>query len=78
LDDEIEKNLFIKRIAEKLGINQELLKKEIHKKNVQLKPKRLVDKTNIKVHIDPVEVHLIRLLLEYPQKTASGGKRKGV
>ena len=39
IDDEIEKNLFIKRIAEKLGINQELLKKEIHKKNVQLKPK---------------------------------------
>jgi len=70
IDDEIEKNLFIKRIAEKLGINQELLKKELHKKEVQLKSKTAGEKQNIKVHIDPVEVHLILLLLESPQKTA--------
>jgi len=68
INDEIEKNLFIKRIAEKLGINQELLKKEIHKKNVQLKPKEGSQKQNVDHHIDPVEVHLIWLLLEYPQK----------
>jgi DNA primase len=70
INDEIEKNLFIKRIAEKLGINQELLKKEIHKKDVQLIPKGGSQKQTIDIHIDPVEVHLIRLLLEYPQKTA--------
>ncbi len=70
INDEIEKNLFIKRIAEKLGINQELLKKEIHKKNVQLIPKGGRQKQTIDTHIDPVEVHFIRLLLEYPQKTA--------
>jgi DNA primase len=70
IDDEIEKNLFIKRIAEKLGINEELLKKELHKKGVQIKSKTTGEKQNIKVHIDPVEVHLILLLLEYPQKTA--------
>jgi DNA primase len=70
IDDEIEKNLFIRRIAEKLGINQELLKKEIHKKNVQLKPKSGSPKHTNDTHIDPVEVHLIRLLLESPQKTA--------
>ena len=75
---EIEKNLFMKRVAEKLGINQELLKKEIHKKEVQLKPKSGSQKQTIKIHIDPVEVHLIQLLLEYPQKTSSCGKRKGV
>jgi DNA primase len=69
INDEIEKNLFIKRIAEKLGINQELLKKEIHKKEVQIKSKTAGEKQNIKVHIDPVEVHLILILLEYPQKT---------
>ena len=34
IGDEIEKNLFIKRIAEKLGIDQELLKRETHKKEV--------------------------------------------
>ena len=69
ISDEIEKNLFIKRVAEKLGIPQELLKKEIHKKDVQLKPKGGSQKKTIDAHIDPVEVHLIRLLLEYPQKT---------
>ena len=70
ISDEIEKNLFIKRIAEKLGIDQELLKKEIHKKDVQLKPKGSSQKQTIDPCIDPVEVHLIRLLLDYPQKTA--------
>lgn len=70
IDDEIEKNLFIRRIAEKLGISQELFKKEIHKKGIQLKPRTVGEKQNIKVNIDPVEVHLIQLLLEYPQKIA--------
>ena len=69
IDDEIEKNLFIKRIAEKLGINEELLKKELYKKGVQIKQKTTGEKQNIKVHIDPVEVHLILQLMEYPQKT---------
>jgi DNA primase len=69
IGDEIEKNLFIKRVAEKLGIAQELLKKEIHKKDVQLKPKGGSQGQTIDPHIDPIEVHLIRLLLEYPQKT---------
>ncbi|MFZ3055744.1 MAG: DNA primase [Smithella sp.] len=69
IGDAIEKNLFIKRIAEKLGINEELLKKELYKKGVQIKPKTTGEKQNIKVHVDPVEVHLILLLLEYPQKT---------
>jgi DNA primase len=70
INDDIEKNLFIKRIAEKLGIDQELLKKEIHKKDVQFKPKGGSQKQTIDPRIDPVEVHLIRLLLDYPQKTA--------
>jgi DNA primase len=52
-----------------LGIAQELLKKEIHKKDVQLKPKGGSQRQTIDPHIDPIEVHLIRLLLEYPQKT---------
>ena len=69
IGDEIERNLFIKRVAEKLGIPQELLKKEIHKQDVQLRPKGGSQKKTIDAHIDPVEVHLIRLLLEYPQKT---------
>jgi len=68
IGDEIERNLFIKRVAEKLGIPQELLKKEIHKQDVQFKPKGVSQNKTIASHIDPVELHLIRLLLEYPQK----------
>ena len=67
IDNPIEKNLFIKRIAEKTGINQELLKKEIHKNETQIKPKIAVQKSP-QVQIDPVEINLIRLLLEYPQR----------
>ncbi|MGA2781428.1 MAG: DNA primase [Smithella sp.] len=72
----IEKNIFVKRVAEKLGINQELLKKEIHKKEVQIKSKTVSEKQNIKVQFDPVEVHLIQLLLEYPQKIAQAESEK--
>jgi len=67
IDNPIEKNLFIKRIAEKTGINQELLKKEIHKNETQIKPKIAIQKSS-QVQIDPVEINLIRLLLEYPQR----------
>jgi DNA primase len=70
ISDEIEKNLFIKRIAEKLGIDQELLKKEIHRKEVQTKTKSTTEKQQPGMQIDPVEMNLIRLLLEYPQKTS--------
>ena len=69
IGDKIEKNIFIKRVAEKLGIDQELLKREINKKDVKLQPKSGAPKQTSSSHIDPVEVHLIRLLLEYPQKS---------
>jgi DNA primase len=69
IGDEIERNLFIKRIAEKLGIEQNLLKKEVHKKSVQLKPKTAAGNTNAAVFFNPLEMNLLRLLLEYPQKT---------
>jgi DNA primase len=76
ISDEIEKNLFIKRIAEKLGIDQELLKKEFHKKEVKIKPKTISEKQNDKFQVNPLEINLIRLLLEYPQKTAQAESEK--
>jgi DNA primase len=45
------------------------LKREINKKDVRLQPKSGAPKQTSSSHIDPVEVHLIRLLLEYPQKS---------
>jgi len=68
IGDEIEKNLFIKRISEKLGIDQTLLKREIHRKEVHVKPKSVNPKQDLKTNLNPLEINLIRLLLEYPQK----------
>jgi DNA primase len=69
IGDEIEKNLFIKRIAEKLGIDQALLKREIHRKTVRVQPGVAGHKEPVKINVNPLEVNLIRLILEYPQKT---------
>ncbi len=69
IGDEIEKNLFIKRIAEKLGIDQALLKREMHRKMVHVQPVAAGHKEPVKLNVNPLEVNLIRLILEYPQKT---------
>jgi DNA primase len=69
INDKKEKDLFIKRIAEKTGLDQELLIKEAYKKEPRFKQQSAGQRQNQKIHIDPVEVNLIRLLLEYPQKT---------
>lgn len=68
IGDEIEKNLFIKRISEKLGIDQSLLKREVHRKENHVKPKTIPVSQGAKLDVNPLEVNLIRLLLEYPQK----------
>ena len=70
IDDEIEKNLFIKRIAERLGIDQTLLKKEAHRKtgkSQQTGPG--VHKRSDEIKRKPIVMNLIRVMLEYPQKT---------
>lgn len=69
ISDEIEKNLFIKRIAERLGIDQTLLKREVHRKAVCAQPVAVSRKASAKINMSPLEVNLIRLILEYPQKT---------
>jgi DNA primase len=69
INDKKEKDLFIKRIAEKTGLDQELLIKDVYKNELSIKQNIAGQKQNLKIHIDPVEVNLIRLLLEYPQKT---------
>ncbi|OGP66910.1 MAG: DNA primase [Deltaproteobacteria bacterium RBG_16_44_11] len=69
ISDKKEKDLFIKRIAEKTGINEELLIKETYKNETQRKPQSGKEKLQLNINNDLVEVHLIQLLLEYPQKT---------
>lgn len=69
ISDKKEKDLFIKRIAEKTGIDQELLIKETYKNSAQIKSKTGKEKLQLNINNDAVEVHLIQFLLEYPQKT---------
>ena len=68
ISDKKEKDIFIKRIAEKTGINQELLIKEAFKNEMQIAPKMGKERQQLNINSDLVEMHLIQLLLEYPQK----------
>lgn len=69
ISDKKEKDLFIKRIAEKTGVDQELLIKEVYKNTSPVKPKTGKEKLPFNISNDLVELHLLQLLLEYPQKT---------
>jgi DNA primase len=68
ISDKKEKDLFIKRIAEKTGINEELLIKETYKNAPQGEQKSGKTKQPVNINNDVVELHLIQLMLEYPQK----------
>ncbi len=68
ISDKKEKNLFIKRIAEKTGINEELLIKETYKRTTQNETGTVRRKQVLNVNNDLIELHLIQLMMEYPQK----------
>jgi DNA primase len=63
----LERNLFIKRISEKLGIDQALLKKEAHRKTSRARPAQGRPVKATQTDRSALEVNLIRLMLEYPQ-----------
>jgi DNA primase len=68
ISDKREKELFIKRIAEKTGLNEELLIKDTYQKAAPGAIKSERAKPSLNVSSDLVELHLIQLMLEYPQK----------
>jgi DNA primase len=68
ISDKKEKDLFIKRIAEKTGINEGLLIQETYKNAPQSEQKNRKTKQPVNINNDVVELHLIQLMLEYPQK----------
>jgi len=68
ISDKKEKDLFIKRIAEKTGVDQGLLIKEIYKDASFNLIRAGKDKLTANINNNLVELHLIRLLMEYPQK----------
>jgi DNA primase len=69
IDDAIERNLFIKRVAEKLGIEQELLKAQVNPATTKSKKTPAVPKAVKPIHhIDAVEFALIQAMIEWPAK----------
>lgn len=68
--DPIERNLFIKRVSERLGADQGLLKTEVARllktsgrESTVKEPKRRVTKS-----VDAIELSLIYMMCEYPEK----------
>ncbi|MBN1472757.1 MAG: DNA primase [Syntrophaceae bacterium] len=68
IGDKKEKDLFIKRIAEKTGLNEELLIKETYKNAAKRETRTDKTKPSPNMNNDIVELHLIQLIMEYPQK----------
>jgi len=66
IKDRKEKDLFIKRLAEKTGLAEDLLFKESYKGGEE--KKRDHQEIALNVDHDFVEIHLIQIMLEYPQK----------
>ncbi|MBN1613412.1 MAG: DNA primase [Deltaproteobacteria bacterium] len=69
IEDALQRNLFVKRISETLGVDQDLLKREI---NLMLatgmKPAGEAIRGQNERKIDPVELFLVQLLIEHPEK----------
>ncbi len=77
IEDPVQRNLFIKRVSEKLSIEQELLKSEIVKtasgrRKQETKPVGMSESRQDRKGPNPVEMTLIRVMAEYPDKVASG------
>ena len=68
IDNISERDLFIRRVSEKLGLNQELLTKEINRavKTQTVHPFSAAREPGM--DIDTVELSLIHIMLEYPLK----------
>jgi DNA primase len=68
IDSISERDLFIRRVSEKLGLNQELLTKEVNRavKTSTVNPVAVTREQD--TDIDTVELSLIHIMLEYPYK----------
>ncbi|MDD5171280.1 MAG: DNA primase [Syntrophales bacterium] len=69
IENAIDRNLFIKRVSEKLGLDQELLKREIYETRPPEADATIRDKRTI--DFEKLEMNLIHLLLIYPEKIVS-------
>ncbi|MCD6486620.1 MAG: DNA primase [Syntrophobacterales bacterium] len=69
ISDPVERNLFIKRVSEKLGIDQKLLKDKIRRASANHKTATKSASPGKKAEkVDMVELNLIYMMMEYPEK----------
>jgi len=66
IEDVIDRNLFIKRVSEKLGIDQDILKKEVHSRLYPAMRKEAPFPRQTKREAVGPEFNLIHLMMEYP------------
>ncbi|MCD6153707.1 MAG: DNA primase [Syntrophobacterales bacterium] len=66
----VQRNLFIKRVSEKLGVDQEVLKTEVNKKPARYKNLTAKVESHRKEvrKVDMVELNLISIMIQYPEK----------
>ena len=72
LEDAVERNLFIKKIAEKLNVDQDVLKTEV-RRAFSNAPLPQADRPRRKTvgEIDPLEMGMIHMMLEYPARIST-------
>ena len=73
LEDDVGRNLFVKKVAEALVVDEEVLKKEVlrtRSRNPSAVPPDLPRRSTA-AEMDPSELSLIRMMLEYPEKSST-------
>jgi DNA primase len=72
LEDAVERNLFIKKIAEKLNVDEDVLKTEV-RRALSNTPLPRTDRPRSKTvgESDPLEMSLIHMMLEYPARIST-------
>ncbi len=78
LDDAVDRNLFVKKVAAQLHVDEEVLNAEIRRglSHAPVAP-ALTPRPKTAVEMDPLELSLIRMMLEYPAN-ASAIRESGV
>lgn len=76
IEDVLQRNIFLKRMSERLGIDQELLKTEINKAGLARRPSDSIRQAAGKKEFDPIELGLIRILLHIPEMAGVAAKKE--
>ena len=73
LEDDVERNLFVKKVAEALVVDEAVLNKEVLRTLSYARSDAPADlpRRTTAAEIDPLELALIRMMLEYPAKVST-------